>query len=192
MIGGNDIGCSSLSCPPLSGPTRLRTIPLLAFWNGRLIGTQVGKAPNSRDADTNSLTVRTTSASLIAVSEHGYGVALISESKYGYSVQGNIMRLSLLRSPTSPDPECDQGRHEFSFAVYPHAGDYGQSDVQNVAFAFSTPMRSECRVTIYMLMSRAILQTAFQSAYRFPPYPPKPILGDHGDHQTRRKRFRRK
>ena len=149
MIGGNDIGCSSLSCPPLSGPTRLRTIPLLAFWNGRLIGTQVGKAPNSRDADTNSLTVRTTSASLIAVSEHGYGVALISESKYGYSVQGNVMRLSLLRSPTSPDPECDQGRHEFSFAVYPHAGDYGQSDVQNVAFAFNTPMRSEYQVTLH-------------------------------------------
>jgi len=42
-------------------------------------------------------------------SEYGYGVALLSESKYGYACQGNVLRLSLLRAATAPDAEQDQG-----------------------------------------------------------------------------------
>ncbi|KAG8972660.1 Glycoside hydrolase, 38 vacuolar alpha mannosidase [Tulasnella sp. 425] len=46
------------------------------------------------------------------LSEFGYGVALLTESKYGYATTGNVMRVSLLRGPTSPDNEQDQGvRH---------------------------------------------------------------------------------
>lgn len=74
-------------------------------------------------------------------SEHGYGVAIINNCKYGYSVQGNVMRLSLLRSPTMPDPGCDMGHQAFSFAIYPHVGTYGESDVQMVAHAFNSPLR---------------------------------------------------
>src|ERR687895_716125 len=56
------------------------------------------------------------------LSEHGFGVAVLTDSKYGYSCYGNELRISLLRSPTSPDPEADQGSHEFAYAVMPHAG----------------------------------------------------------------------
>ncbi|KAH0833839.1 glycoside hydrolase family 38 protein [Lanmaoa asiatica] len=42
-------------------------------------------------------------------SEYGYGVALLSESKYGYACEGNVLRLSLLRAATAPDAEQDQG-----------------------------------------------------------------------------------
>lgn len=76
-------------------------------------------------------------------SEYGYGVALLNNCKYGYSTQGNVMTLSLLRSPTEPDPEADQGKHEFSFAIYPHLGTYETSDVQQVAHAFNTPVKGE-------------------------------------------------
>ena len=34
-----------------------------------------------------------------------HGFSLINESKYGYDAKGNVLRLSLLRSPTWPDPE---------------------------------------------------------------------------------------
>ncbi|OBZ74598.1 Alpha-mannosidase [Grifola frondosa] len=51
------------------------------------------------------------------LSEFGYGVALLSESKYGFSCRGNILRMSLLRAATAPDAEQDQGLHEFSWAV---------------------------------------------------------------------------
>ena len=43
------------------------------------------------------------------LSEAGYGVALLNDCKYGYDVRGNVLRLSLLRAPTWPDPECDRG-----------------------------------------------------------------------------------
>ena len=44
------------------------------------------------------------------LSEPGYGVALLNDCKYGYDVHGNVMRLSLLRAPTWPDPDADRGR----------------------------------------------------------------------------------
>jgi alpha-mannosidase len=56
-----------------------------------------------------------------------HGVSLINESKYGYDARDNVLRLSLLRSPIWPDPEADRGHHHFSFALYPHAGDWKQA-----------------------------------------------------------------
>ncbi len=43
------------------------------------------------------------------LSEFGYGVAILSESKYGFSCRGNVLRISLLRAATAPDAEQDQG-----------------------------------------------------------------------------------
>ncbi|KAG8854188.1 Glycoside hydrolase, 38 vacuolar alpha mannosidase [Tulasnella sp. 330] len=74
------------------------------------------------------------------LSEFGYGVALLTESKYGYAVSGNVMRLSLLRGATSPDAEQDQGEHVFSWAVLPHLGHFFQSDVVQAAYAFNSPL----------------------------------------------------
>jgi alpha-mannosidase len=54
----------------------------------------------------------------------GHGFSLINESKYGYDAKGNELRISLLRSPTWPDPDADRGHHHFSYALYPHAGDW--------------------------------------------------------------------
>ncbi len=56
------------------------------------------------------------------LSEPGFGVALLNDCKYGYDVRGSVMRLSLLRGPTWPDPEADQGFHRFSYALLPHGG----------------------------------------------------------------------
>jgi alpha-mannosidase len=56
-----------------------------------------------------------------------HGFSLINESKYGYDAKDHTLRLSLLRSPTDPDPDADQGHHHFSYALYPHAGDWKQA-----------------------------------------------------------------
>ena len=56
-----------------------------------------------------------------------HGFSLINESKYGYDARDNVLRLSLLRSPVWPDPEADRGQQNFSFALYPHAGDWKQA-----------------------------------------------------------------
>jgi alpha-mannosidase len=56
-----------------------------------------------------------------------HGFSLINDSKYGYDDAGNVLRLTLLRSPTWPDPEADRGHHHFSYTLYPHAGDWKQA-----------------------------------------------------------------
>ncbi len=74
------------------------------------------------------------------LSEPGYGVALLNDCKYGYDIHGNVMRLSLLRSPGWPDPESDQGVHRFSYALLPHAGDLREAGVVAEAEAFNLPL----------------------------------------------------
>ena len=56
-----------------------------------------------------------------------HGFSLLNESKYGYDDKDNVLRISLLRSPTSPDAEADRGHHHFSYALYPHGGDWKQA-----------------------------------------------------------------
>jgi alpha-mannosidase len=72
--------------------------------------------------------------------EPGYGVALLNDCKYGYDIQGNVMRLSLLRAPGWPDPESDLGAHRFSYALFPHAGDLRDAGVVAEAEAFNVPL----------------------------------------------------
>lgn len=54
------------------------------------------------------------------LSEGDYGVSLINDCKYGYDIRDNVMRLSLLKSPTWPDEHADEGVHQFSYWLYPH------------------------------------------------------------------------
>jgi alpha-mannosidase len=75
------------------------------------------------------------------LSEHGFGVALLTDCKYGYSTYGNEMRISLLRATKAPDPEADMGRHEFAYAVMPHAGGWRDAGVVGEAARFETPLR---------------------------------------------------
>ena len=44
----------------------------------------------------------------IDMSEPGFGVALLNDAKYGHSAKGNLMGLSLVRSPLYPDPLADE------------------------------------------------------------------------------------
>ena len=74
------------------------------------------------------------------LSEPGCGLALLNDCKYGYATHRNIMRLSLLRSPKSPDPVADIGRHQFRYALLPHAGDLRAAGVIPAARAFNAPL----------------------------------------------------
>jgi alpha-mannosidase len=64
------------------------------------------------------------------VSEPNYGVSLLNVGKYGYNIEGNVLGISLLRSPIYPDPYADEGEHEFVYAIYPHQGTWRNGTVQ--------------------------------------------------------------
>jgi alpha-mannosidase len=61
------------------------------------------------------------------LSDRDYGVSLLNDCKYGYDAQPNQLRLTLLRGSEWPDPEADKGTHYFTYALYPHAGDWKQA-----------------------------------------------------------------
>lgn len=76
----------------------------------------------------------------VDVSEGHKGLALITDSKYGYSVNGSCISATLLRSPNSPDNTADRGTHEFTYALYPHAGSWRQSEVPVHAYQLNYPV----------------------------------------------------
>ncbi|MCC6731554.1 MAG: alpha-mannosidase [Chthonomonadales bacterium] len=73
------------------------------------------------------------------LSEAGYGVSVLNDCKYGWDVRGSVIRLTLLRSPESPDPEADRGEHRFTYALLPHRGDWRGSTLRE-AHALNAPL----------------------------------------------------
>lgn len=75
------------------------------------------------------------------LSEHGFGVALLNDCKYGYSVHQNTMTLSLLRAPKAPDANADMGTHRFTYAIMPHTGSFQDASVIQHAYNLNFPLR---------------------------------------------------
>ncbi|KAI4640986.1 uncharacterized protein J4E78_010462 [Alternaria triticimaculans] len=74
------------------------------------------------------------------LSEATYGVSILNDSKYGFAVAGNVMRLSLLRSPKAPDAHADMGSHKTRYAIFPHKGGLDERTVRK-AFEFNNPLK---------------------------------------------------
>jgi alpha-mannosidase len=75
------------------------------------------------------------------LSEDDYGVSLLNDCKYGYDSQPNQLRLTLLRSPNWPDPEADKGEHEFTYALYPHRGNWKRAQTVRRGYELNTPLQ---------------------------------------------------
>jgi alpha-mannosidase len=62
------------------------------------------------------------------ISDAKHGFSLLNDCKYGYDAKGNVLRLSLLRSPEWPDPHADEGLHEFTYSMYAHPGTWKEAE----------------------------------------------------------------
>ncbi len=69
-----------------------------------------------------------------------HGMSLLNDSKYGYDAAGNTLRLSLLRSPTWPDPDADRGPQSFRYALYPHAGGWKSALTMHRGYELNYPI----------------------------------------------------
>mgnify|MGYP000980175431 CR=1 FL=1 len=74
------------------------------------------------------------------LSEYGYGVSLLNDSKYGYDIKGNVMRLSLLKSPINPNPKADRGRHRFVYSILSHLGSWQEGGTAKQGYQLNTPL----------------------------------------------------
>lgn len=70
------------------------------------------------------------------------GVSILNDCKYGYDARPDQLRLTLLRSPNWPDPECDRGHHQFTYAVYPHAESWQSARTTHKGFELNRPLRT--------------------------------------------------
>ncbi|MGL5922775.1 alpha-mannosidase [Chroococcidiopsis sp.] len=75
------------------------------------------------------------------ISTSDRGVSLLNDCKYGYDCQPDRLRLTLLRSPVWPDPEADAGLHEFTYALYPHAGTWQQAQTVRRGYELNIPLQ---------------------------------------------------
>jgi len=56
----------------------------------------------------------------VDISERDFGVSILNDGKYGYSVDGSCLSLTLLRSPINPSVFADEGRHVFTYSIFGH------------------------------------------------------------------------
>jgi alpha-mannosidase len=71
------------------------------------------------------------------------GVSILNDSKYGYDALGNTLRLTLLRSPTWPDPDADRGTQHFTYEIYPHTGPWQTAETVHRGYELNTPLTAQ-------------------------------------------------
>lgn len=73
----------------------------------------------------------------VDLSEGHYGVSLLNDCKYGHSVQGNNIGLTLLKAGNFPNKEADRERHTFTYALYPHKGTLQEGNTVKEAYSLN-------------------------------------------------------
>lgn len=71
-----------------------------------------------------------------------HGFSLLNTSKYGYDAVGNVLRLTLLRSPTWPDPDADREKHHFVYGLYPHGGDWKSAMTERRGYEYNYGLKA--------------------------------------------------
>ncbi|MCU6795066.1 glycosyl hydrolase-related protein [Paenibacillus sp. WQ 127069] len=76
------------------------------------------------------------------LSESRFGVAILNDCKYGISVDGADIRLSLHKGGCHPDPRGDEGVHEVTYSLLPHQGAFSTETVIRPAYELNIPVLS--------------------------------------------------
>lgn len=100
------------------------------------------KRPNNWNTSWEMAKFETVGHRFADLSERGYGVSLLNDCKYGYDIKENRMRLTLLKGGINPDYKQDQGMHEFTYALYPHGGDFVEGCTVQEAHRLNQPLKA--------------------------------------------------
>lgn len=68
------------------------------------------------------------------------GLAILNDSKHGYSSSGGTMRLTLIRSSFEPDPNPNPGHHHWRYAIWSHGSQTTNAEITKQATDFNIPM----------------------------------------------------
>ncbi len=95
--------------------------------------------PTHRNTSWDWARFETAAQKWVDLSEGDYGVSLLNDCKYGHDIRDNVMRLTLLRGTTAPDPTADLGEHTFKYSLLPHAGNWDMRTIAE-AYALNDPL----------------------------------------------------
>ncbi|MFO7697943.1 MAG: glycoside hydrolase family 38 C-terminal domain-containing protein [Anaerolineae bacterium] len=73
-----------------------------------------------------------------ALAEPGRGCAVLNDCKYGVSVEGKEIRLTLLKSALAPDMTADLGKQVFTYAFYAWDGPLTESALERESYELNT------------------------------------------------------
>ncbi len=76
------------------------------------------------------------------ISEGSYGVSLMNDCKYGYSMKNRVMTQTLIKSGTEPNLTADQEEHFFTYSLYPHAGTWREAGTEQEALNLNVPAKA--------------------------------------------------
>ena len=100
----------------------------------------VQRRPTHRNTSWDAAKFEVAAHRFVDLSEPGYGVALLNDGRYGHEALGNELAISLLRAPTLPDRLADEGPHEVTYALLPHAGAWHDAGVLAEAEDLNRPL----------------------------------------------------
>lgn len=95
--------------------------------------------PTHRNTSWDWARFETAAQKWVDLSEGDYGVSLLNDCKYGHDIRDNVMRLTLLRGTTAPDPDADLGEHHFTYSLFPHTGSWDERTIAE-AYALNDPI----------------------------------------------------
>ncbi|MGC6173696.1 alpha-mannosidase [Lacrimispora sp. 38-1] len=75
-----------------------------------------------------------------AMTQPGRTAAVLNDSKYGISTDGNAMELTLLKAPVWPDMYADKGIQEFTYSFYVKSSDFADSGVVREGMQLNSPL----------------------------------------------------
>ena len=76
-----------------------------------------------------------------ALCDFSHGAAVLNDCKYGISMNGNALELTLLRAAASPQMRADNGEHTFTYAFTAWEGSFMDSPVVREAYDLNVPLQ---------------------------------------------------
>ncbi|MBQ6517776.1 MAG: alpha-mannosidase [Anaerolineaceae bacterium] len=77
-----------------------------------------------------------------ALCDESHGAAVLNDCKYGISMNGNALQLTLLRAAASPEMRADNGAHTFTYAFTAWEGSFLSSPVVREAYDLNIPLQT--------------------------------------------------
>ncbi len=112
------------------------------------------RRPTNRNTSVEKAKFEVSNHKYTDLSETRYGIAVLNDCKYGISLNGGSMRLSLHKGGNVPDYRGDKGVHACTYALLPHMGSMAAETVIRPAYQLNErPLTVQGALTLESLLT---------------------------------------